>query len=276
MQYDLYGLTHVGKVRQRNEDQFLVARLKKTSKTLFSSLDEEESEGVSAHEESDALLLMVADGVGGSDQGQLASRTAVESLNEQLKRVAGCYFGLGIDDEHELITQLEEAVESAHQDVVRKRGEQSSGATTLTLVTLIWPTAYVLHVGDSRGYYLQADRLRQFTRDQTLAEQLIDQGVLEEGDAAVKKFEHVLTQAVGSHTATPTVSLLDLDPGDSLLLCSDGLTKHVDDETLEDVLRNGGSAKAICERLLELALDGGGRDNITVIVGHMIDDSQGT
>lgn len=270
MQYDLFGLTHVGKVRERNEDQFLVARLHKTAETLFSSLAEGEAEGVSSHEESQALLMMVADGVGGSDQGQLASRTAIESLREQIKRVAGCYFGLGIEDEHELLTLLEEAVEGAHQDVIRKRGVDSSGATTLTLVTLIWPTAYVLHIGDSRGYYLQEERMRQFTRDQTVAEQLLDQGLFEEGDAAIKKFEHVLTGAVGSHTATPTVSLLDLDPGDSLLLCSDGLTKHVDDATIEQELRSGDSAKAICERLVELALEGGGRDNITVVVGRTI------
>ncbi len=273
MSYDLYGLTHVGKVRERNEDQFLIARLQKTSETLFSSLEDEGAQGVNAHEESEALLLMVADGVGGSDEGQLASRTAIESLNEQIKRVAGCYFGLGIDDEHELLTQLEDAVEGAHQAVMKKRGAHSSGATTLTLVTLIWPTAYVLHVGDSRGYYLQAERLRQFTRDQTMAEHLIDHGVLDEGDEQVKKYEHVLTSAVGSHTATPVVSLLDLDPGDSLLLCSDGLTKHVDDAQIESVLRGAGSAQQACEGLLDLALEGGGRDNITIVVVRTADDA---
>jgi len=264
---DVYGLSDVGKVREVNEDGFLVARLSKKVESLYSSLGD--AEGLSGHQDSQALLFVVADGVGGSDHGQLASRTAIESLGANIQEAAGCYFGHSVSEEDELLVKLEEAIERAHEKVIERRSGSGSAATTVTLVTLIWPRGYVLHVGDSRGYYLNSGRLRQFTRDQTMAEKLIDEGVIQEGDEVTKRFRNVLTRAVGSSDAKPVVGLVDFEPGDSLLLCSDGLTKHVDDETIQSVMLSDLSARGVCEDLLQRALEGGGRDNITILAARM-------
>jgi serine/threonine protein phosphatase PrpC len=141
-------------------------------------------------------------------------------------------------------------------------------ATTLTLFIGVWPRLYLLQVGDSRYYMLRGNELTQVTRDQTMAQELIDLGVLRRTDKQVERFTHVLSSAIGGSQTAPVVTGVANDWGVVHLLCSDGLTKHVSDEQIRERLVSMTSSKQVCETLLQDALDGGGRDNITLIVGR--------
>lgn len=217
---------------------------------------------------SDAHLLVVADGVGGQAGGRVASGTAVEALTEYIAQTTGVSYGLDVALEEELLGQLERAVRHSHARIKSHfPGSGTGPATTLTMVTLTWPRAYVVHVGDSRGYYLRRGRLKQFTQDQTMAELLMDEGVMSEEQADGTNLHNVLASAVGG-TIKPVISLLDLQDQDWIVLCSDGLTKHVDDDAIRTTLESAASAEAACGSLVQQALDGGGSDNITVIVAR--------
>jgi protein phosphatase len=138
------------------------------------------------------------------------------------------------------------------------------------MVALFWPRGYHFQVGDSRGYYLRGGRLRQFTRDQTVGEFMVEAGLLSEEQARKGGLHNVLTRAIGGDESTPAVGVLDFRSGDVLMLCSDGLTKHVSDGAIRDVLGRAASAEAACRELVDAALAGGGSDNVTVIVARML------
>ena len=263
---DVCGATHPGKVRSANEDQFFIASLHKSMRVRQTSLD-----SVAAFAKlhgSFAYLLVVADGVGGIAGGKLASGTAVETLAGQIGETIGCYYNFDVENEHEFLDQLERAVQASHERVRDEHGREGRGpATTLTLVALVWPRAYVVHVGDSRAYFLRGGRLRQITRDQTAYEELVDQGVMTEEQARRAGLRHVLTSALGAQIK-PALGLVDLEAGDTLLLCTDGLTKHVPDDDLAVALGVSESAEATCKRLVDLTLARGASDNVTVIVGR--------
>ena len=143
-------------------------------------------------------------------------------------------------------------------------------ATTLTLWLGIWPNAYLLQVGDSRCYSLRKGELVQMSRDQTMAEEFVDQGVFSREDAAFKRWANVLSSAIGGPQAAPSVSKVPQSWDAIGLMCSDGLTRHVSDERIREVLSTLKSAKEGCETLLQDALDGGGEDNITVLIGRAV------
>ena len=143
-------------------------------------------------------------------------------------------------------------------------------ATTLTLFLGVWPRAYLLQVGDSRAYLLRNGELTQITRDQTMAEELVDLGVMTRADASDSRLSHTLSSSIGGRQTAPVVTGFDNHWGHVLLLCSDGLTNHVSDERIRERLRSMTSAKQVCEDLLQEALEGGGSDNITVIVGRAL------
>jgi serine/threonine protein phosphatase PrpC len=146
-------------------------------------------------------------------------------------------------------------------------------ATTLTLYLGVWPRAYLLQVGDSRCYLLRQGELTQITRDQTLAQYMVDVGAMKKEEVAGTRFEHTLTSSIGGQQTEPTVSRIDMSWGHVLLLCSDGLTRHVSDERIRDVLRSMTTARQACETLLQEALDGGGTDNITIVVGRAVQEA---
>ncbi|UCG87156.1 MAG: serine/threonine-protein phosphatase [Gemmatimonadota bacterium] len=264
---DTFGLTHVGKVRSTNEDQFLIACLRRSVEVRHTSL-----ESVKAFEQlgaTEAHVFVVADGVGGVPGGQFASGTAVQVLINYITHTMHCCYRFDVDGEHEFISQLERAIEHTHDRVQQEYGSTGRGpATTLTMVVLIWPRAYIVHVGDSRGYYLRRGRLKQFTRDQTMGEIMVDEGVMSEAEARDSGLDHVLASAIGAD-AKPSIGLLDLEWGDTLLLCTDGLTKHVTDVAIGEIMQQGAGAEDVCRELVNTALDRGGRDNITVAVGKM-------
>ena len=143
-------------------------------------------------------------------------------------------------------------------------------ATTLTLYLSVWPRAYLLQVGDSRCYLFRDGELTQITRDQTMAQEMVDLGVMKAEDAAGTRLAHTLTSSIGGSENHPKVTRFDMNWGNVILLCSDGLTRHVSDLRIKEVLRSMASAKHACETLLQEALDGGGSDNVTIVVGRAV------
>ena len=220
--------------------------------------------------EQEAFIFVVADGVGGAAAGELASGKTVETLAERIAMAAGCFYMSGAEAEQEFIGRLEDAMQAAHERVrTELEMDGSRPASTATMITMIWPRAYIFHVGDSRGYYLRGKHLRQFTRDQTVGEFMVDAGLLSEEQARKGGLNDVLTHAIGGEESTPSIGLIDFRTGDVLLMCSDGLNKHVSDGAIRGVLQHATSAEAACRELLEAALAGGGSDNITIIVARM-------
>ena len=168
---------------------------------------------------------------------------------------------------------LHDAALAVHESLLEKaerEGGERRFATTLTLFLGLWPHAYLLQVGDSRCYVCQDGKLSQISRDQTLAQDLVDQGVLTQTRAEKSRWANVLSSAVGGSQAEPVVTRVVRDWGTVVLLCSDGLTKHVSDERIRERLTSMTSSRQVVEQLIQDALDEGGTDNITMIVGRTL------
>ena len=266
---DVFGLTHQGKVRKTNQDNFLVATLHKRIDVKYSSLAPGD-DNISG-EERLAFIMMVADGVGGTEHGEAASRLAVESVSNYVSEAMRCYYGAQTS-EISLAEVLEQAARQCHDSVCRHAEEQTirSMATTLTLFLGAWPWIYLLQVGDSRCYRLREGELAQVTRDQTMAQELMDLGVMAPAEASNSRLSHVLSSAIGGQSSMPIVSRIPAEWHNVHLLCSDGLTRHVSDDRIREVLTTMTTAKQACETLLQEALDDGGSDNITIVVGRAI------
>ena len=139
-------------------------------------------------------------------------------------------------------------------------------ATTLTLAVAVFPWMYVAQVGDSRCYRYWDGELTQLTRDQTIAQGLVDQGILPPERLAKSPFSNVLSSAIGGEEAMPVVTRIEIPRGCVLLLATDGLTKHVSDERIAECMRTMTSAEQVVRTLVDDALAGGGKDNVTVLV----------
>ncbi len=257
------GRTDRGLVREENEDHYFIGILRKSVDVIETNLEVQDA--VRELGRLDAHLLVVADGVGGVSGGRRASQSAVFSLATFIGRTAACHYDPNVQQENEFLERLEHAIRYAHEVVSSLSTPGRGPATTLTMAMIIGRRVYIAHVGDSRAYVRSRGRLRQITRDQTMAAMLEDEGV---DTKAAARLHHVLASAVGAMEMTPTIGLIDLDPGDVLLLCTDGLTKHVPDEAIAEMLASSPDPGPICDRLVEAALDGGGSDNVTVVVAR--------
>ena len=264
---DIHGLTHVGKVRRENQDHFLLATVNKHVNVLATNRGPQKH--LPLGEQRVAFIAMVADGVGGLEGGAEASATALESVMQYVNDSMSCLYDRNVT-EKVFTAQLQDCVLRSHEAILARRAEgkqEGTMATTLTLFMGVWPAYYVVQVGDSRYYIWHDDQLTQLTRDQTVAQELVDQGILTRAQAPHTQFAHVLSSALGADTAEPVVTRIRADWSHVHLLCSDGLTKHVSDEKIAERLRTMTSAKQVCEQLLQDALDGGGSDNVTIVVG---------
>jgi protein phosphatase len=262
------GLSHEGKVRGANEDHFAVMTLQKSVQLRASNL--QDLGLLDRLKKPEVHMFIVADGVGGAVGGKIASGVAVKAVVEYLAEAVGCVQDFDVDREQAFLDHLSSAVERGHERLKEMFGTQAGPATTLTMVTLVWPRAYVVHVGDSRGYYLRNGSLKQFTRDQTMGDYLVDIGAVTEQHAEKAGLYNVLSSAVGGDLV-PTVGVVDLAEGDAQLLCTDGLTKHVSDERITEILSTQ-NAETAAQSLIDAALAGGGTDNVTVIVARATAD----
>jgi serine/threonine protein phosphatase PrpC len=267
---DVYGLTHTGKVRPENQDHFLVGSLRGRLNVRLSSLPD--TEKLPVEEERVAAFMMVADGVGGGRSGEEASRTALEQVAQFITEGAGCYFRAG-ESERDFVSALELAARSWHK-AVRERAasdpDTAGMATTLTLFIGVWPWSYLVQVGDSRYYEYANGVLTQISRDQTVAQALVDQGIMSKTLSLKSPLSNVLASSIGGPQTAPVITRIPNSWETIHLLCSDGLTRHVPDERIAERLGALESARQVCEALLQDALDGGGTDNITILVARKV------
>jgi protein phosphatase len=264
---DAYGLTHAGKVRPVNQDHFLVCQLEKRVRVYQTSLPNGNTFGPLG--ERMAFLAMVADGVGAGTKGEAAARLALHAVTEYVALSMRCYHEHDVTDDQSFLDALQEAAWQGHARVVAEAEGQPDlrgMATTLTVWLAIWPRAYLLQVGDSRFYQFRSGTLTKLSRDQTMAQELVDQGALSHATAFESKWAHVLSSSIGGQQTAPVVTRMDQHWDNVYLLCSDGLTKHVSDARIAERLGSMTSSRQVCEALLQDALDAGGSDNVTVIV----------
>ena len=228
------GATHRGRVRSENEDAYLLRP--------------------------EAGLWVVSDGMGGHEGGAFASKAIVAALAEVAPTASAA----------ELLSACERQLEAANrqiQDYSSARNGATVGATVVAL--LIFDGHYAcLWCGDSRLYRIRNGEIRQLSRDHTELQALLDEGVLTEEEARSWPNRNILTKAIGV-SAAPDTDMNEgrLAPGDVFVLCSDGLTLHVDDEEIARIATRR-PARSGCEDLLDLALDRGGRDNVTAVIVH--------
>jgi len=267
---DLFGITHRGNVRPENQDHFLVSTVHPQVVIHGTSLPDPDALPLRGTRL--ATVLVLADGVGGATDGSIAARLATEAVMRYVASTLRSYHAAGSDHENDLLDALKEAALEAHNAVLAessRRADHPRMATTLTVCIVIYPWAYVVQVGDSRAYFFTKGELRLLTRDQTVAQSLVDQGLMPPERLRLSPFRNVLSSAIGAEEALPDVTRFDISlRGSLILMCSDGLTKHVSDAEIADHIRNMQSSEQCARDLLTLALERGGSDNITIIAGR--------
>jgi protein phosphatase len=266
--------TDIGKKRPNNEDQFLIVRLTKSMEVLSSSLPEDDD---SRLPDRVGYLMLVADGMGGRAAGERASALAVQETKHHLLQTARWFFRLDDPDEAVRLRLLREALERLDRKILEE-GEGNAAlagmGTTLTVASSIGAEVFIVHVGDSRAYLFHEGELEQLTTDHTLAQHMVDAGLLGAEEAKSHRLRHVLTNVVGGVPGVKgEVQKLLLVDGDRLLLCTDGLTEAVDDDHIAKLLGSHPQPEDACRALVEAALERGGKDNVTVVVAaYSIED----
>lgn len=260
------AMSHPGKVRPNNEDHYAVVRRHRTRSVLMTNLP---TQALKPTEE-DAYVMVVADGIGGAAFGDLASMLALRTAWELAERETAWPMNMNEGEARELQEKFHAYAQRIHLallDYRRVEPRTAGMGTTLTAAYTVGAAAFFAHIGDSRAYLYRGAAIHQVTRDHTVARELTDAGMAE-SDAA--KFGHVLTNCLGGESGTVATDVhhLRLEDGDWLLLCTDGLTDLVTDEEIAHTLGPGGEAQELCEALVGLALDRGGKDNVTVVLAR--------
>ena len=256
------GKTDVGRVREHNEDNFLVVDLAADKRGTSGEL-------LTGPVGQRGLSLVVADGMGGAAAGEVASQMAVDMLHGEFKNAD---LGGTVRTEQNVIALLEGAINKANEAIFKK-GQESKDhqgmGTTLTAAVVLGDSFYLSQVGDSRGYLLRKGKLVQMTRDQSLIGQLIEEGTLTEEQAEKLGGKNIILQALGVEESLKIDSKrYDVLRGDTLLLCSDGLSGMVPDPKIEEILAGEADLAKAAPKLIEAANAGGGKDNITCILAR--------
>jgi protein phosphatase len=259
----LFGRTDVGQVREHNEDNFIVADLTKESRGLMES-DRVQTVG------DRGTLLGVCDGMGGAAAGEVASQLAVDIIYQRMA------IGSAPADHDGLAARLVHAIESAGLRIFSEakldRTRRGMG-TTSTIAALLDDHLFLGQVGDSRAYVLRGERLVQVTRDQSLVNQLIEAGQLTEEEAETFEHNNIILQALGTADSVQVdLTYVLLRRGDTLLLCSDGLSGMVRNDEIREVLRSIDDPLEVCKMLTDRANQAGGHDNITVVIAKFEGD----
>ncbi len=272
---DCFGLTDIGCVREMNQDQFLIADLCRTAVIHHTSLGYQDRTQWSGAAQ--AKLLMVADGMGGYLGGERASCMAVEGVVRYLLSNLHWPIDSAADHEQRFFDGVQAALEfsqSTIRDAAELIPEQGRMGTTLTMGWVVGTNLYLIHVGDSRAYLFRDNRLQLLSHDQTLAQALADHGMIAAGQVDSHRYAHVLTSALGcTSNMEPLYGRSRLQCGDQLLLCTDGLTGHVSEPEIAEILAAENSAEACCQRLVDAAKDAGGRDNVTVTLARFLNET---
>ncbi len=261
---DFGAATHSGKVRSCNEDHYAIVKRSRSQKALLSSLPSDSLCFSGDH----AYALVVADGMGGAAFGEFASRLAIQTIFDFSNRATSWIMKFTDFDTQQVQKRVDAYVRQV-QLAMREQSQadpKSAGmGTTWTCAYLALPHAVIAHIGDSRAYLHRGKELHRITRDETMAQKYIDAGLSPD---SVKNLGHILTNSFCTHleSVSAQIHLVELESGDRLLLCSDGLTDMVLEESIELALRQHSSAQTVCDELVAQALESGGKDNVTVVV----------
>ena len=256
----VFGRTDVGQVREHNEDNFVVADLTRARRSLMA---EDRHQIVGSH----GTVFGVCDGMGGAAAGEVASQLAIDIIYETLKSETP---PLNHDDlARRLVAAIEDAGVRIFNEARADRTRRGMG-TTATIAALLDARLFIGQVGDSRAYLLRGDQMIQVTRDQSLVNQLIEAGQLTEEEAETFEHNNIILQALGTaETVQVDLTYVDLCKGDTLLLCSDGLSGMIRADEIREVLLSVRDPLEACRVLTERANEAGGHDNITVIVAQL-------
>jgi len=268
LRVELGALTHPGRVRERNEDHHLALLVQRSLETIATDLPEGD---LPPRVDQQGYVLLVADGIGGRSGGEHASRRAISALVELATRIPDWI--LRLDDAHADELMQRAAVYFGQVDAILEAEAAADPAlsgmgTTMTAVYLLDRDLILAHVGDSRAYRFRDGALLRLTRDQTMAQALVDAGVIAAEAVKSHRQRHILTGALGATSGVPRVELgrHDLRDGDRVLVASDGLTEMLADEAIAAILRDQSDPSAACAALVDAALEEGGGDNVTVLV----------
>ncbi|MBM3966433.1 MAG: serine/threonine-protein phosphatase [Planctomycetes bacterium] len=265
---ETFGITDRGVVRDENQDQFFIAELSRRLQMRAGSLPLAANSTLAGS--SLGLVMMVADGMGGHRGGQEASGLAIRFFLASILNRLRWNHPSCLGDDADLVEDLKLMLTQAHREIQRQsevdRSLEGMG-TTFTLAYIAWPKMIVLHAGDTRCYLYRRGELTLLTHDHTLANQMIQNGRLDANDPERSRWSSVLVNALGAgaNEVFADITKVELLADDVILLCSDGLNKHIDDRTIRSVLSASSAPIEICETLVALAKDGGGSDNITVV-----------
>jgi protein phosphatase len=253
-------MTDVGRIREHNEDNFLIAELTAGTRGIA-------AEGTTWTLGDAGAVFAVCDGMGGALAGEIASKMAVDVVHTIVSEGAR---PAGREQfAHRLVTAVQEAGARIYLAAKSNRMQRGMG-TTSTVAGIHGTTLFVGQVGDSRAYLYRGGRLRQITKDQSLVSKLIEAGQLTEEEAESYEHSHIILQALGTaDSVSVDLSYVDLRLGDTVLLCSDGLSGLLSNEQLRETLGTVDDPATCCQKLTEQANDAGGHDNITVVVAHI-------
>jgi PPM family protein phosphatase len=269
-----FGMSDRGLVRPTNEDCFLIAELARTLLVHHTNLPQSKAT-FSCHR---GYVFLIADGVGGNLAGEVASGLSVKTIEDFLLNTLRRFSNLQSSEEQNALRELQNALFQADSrifDTTAAHPEWHGMGTTLTMAFAINSRLFVAHAGDSRCYLLSNGKLQCLTQDHTMTAEMVRRGMISADKAADHPYRHIVTNILGGSERGVSVELhsLDLHPDDQILLCSDGLSEMVPDERIAAILQAEVSPKIACERLMQAAKEAGGKDNITVIVARVEENS---
>ena len=262
----VFARTDVGQQREHNEDAFLVADLTLRNASLLPEVREHELGPK-------GTLLMVADGMGGAAAGEVASEMATDSVYEHLTEH---WLQDNEDTPQQFAFRLREAVEGANTKIhehAKQNPDRRGMGTTTTAVGVLGNFLYLTQVGDSRAYLVRDGHATQLTKDQSLMQRLVDAGELTEEEAEQSERKNIILQALGPDPRVRVdLTHQEIRQGDTVVVCSDGLSGQVTTEEIAKVITENKDLVAACGALIDLANERGGPDNITAIVARLHGD----
>ena len=258
----VFGRTDVGRTREHNEDAFVVADLTADNATLQPEVRTHTTGAKGS-------LFMVADGMGGAAAGEIASAMAVEAVLSQLR---AAWLTDEASDREAFVRAIKLATKTANEQIhayATAHPEYRGMGTTATVAGLLGDTLYLAQVGDSRGYLVREGVARQITKDQSLMQKLIEAGELTEEEAEHSERRNIILQALGPEANIKVdMTHQTVRRGDTLVLCSDGLSGQVSKDDIAQVVTREPDLTNACRELIDLANANGGPDNITVILAR--------
>ncbi|MBI3856144.1 MAG: serine/threonine-protein phosphatase [Planctomycetes bacterium] len=271
---DCHGDSRIGRLRKINQDRFFTLSFMLKPSTEWHALpDDAVSTRVT---DKTGYLFGVADGVGGAPAGEQASLLVVGTLKAFIKEEFSTLLRAGRPDS-EIVETLRRGLrrcQAVLAEEVRHHPEYRGMGTTLTAAVVLWPRLFLFHLGDSRAYLFRGGSLRRLTQDHTYAQYLVNAGVLDSKKAERSRWKHVVWNTLGGKDpgrdseVHPDVHIQDLRGDDVLLLCTDGLSDPLTDETIRRLLSKGGSSEDLCKGLLDSAREMKAQDDATLVVAR--------